>query len=169
MGDLLGFDEVGLPAVHVDGKLVSSTAIRAAIQAGDLARASRFLGRDYSILGTVARGDQIGRSLGFPTANLSAHNEQFPPNGVYAVHALWRDRLLQGVVNLGVRPTIASSTGQRLLELHLLDFAQDIYGEDIEVTFRSFLRPEQKFATQDALKAQIALDVAKARTVLSSE
>jgi len=167
MGDRLGFDEVGVPAVQVDGEIVSSTTIRAAVETGDLARAARLLGRDYSILGTVIRGDQLGRTLGFPTANLSAHNEQFPPNGVYAVTALWRDRPLKGVVNLGVRPTIGSATGERLLELHLLDFDQKIYGEYVEVTFRLCLRPEQKFSTLDALKAQIARDVAEARRVLS--
>jgi riboflavin kinase/FMN adenylyltransferase len=168
MGDRLGFDEVGVPAVHVDGEIVSSTAIRAAVEAGDLARARTLLGREYSILGTVARGDQIGRSLGFPTANLSAHNEQFPPNGVYAVTALWRDRPLKGVVNLGVRPTVGSATGERVLELHLFDFNEDIYGEDIEVTFRRCLRPEQKFDSLEALKAQIARDVAVARGILAA-
>jgi len=166
MGDRLGYDEVGVPAVTVDGEVVSSTAIRAAVEKGDLDHVARLLGRRYSILGTVKRGDQIGRSIGFPTANLSAHNEQFPPNGVYAVTALWRDRLLKGVVNLGVRPTVASATGERLLELHLFDFDQEIYGEDIEVTFLSCLRPEKKFPTLEALKAQITLDVAEARRVL---
>jgi riboflavin kinase/FMN adenylyltransferase len=167
MGDRLGFDEVGVRAVHVDGELVSSTAIRAAVEIGNLTRVSRLLGRNYSILGTVVRGDQIGRSLGFPTANLSAHNEQFPPNGVYSVTALWQDRTLKGVVNLGVRPSIDAATGERLLELHLFDFDQDIYGEDIEVTFISCLRSEKKFASLDALKAQIAADVAEARRVLA--
>ena len=167
MGDQFGFDEVGIPAVEVGGEIVSSTAIRAAVQAGDLAHAARLLGRDYSILGTVKRGDQIGRSIGFPTANLSAHNEQFPPNGVYAVTAQWRDRPLKGVVNLGVRPTIDSASSERLLELHLFDFDHDLYGEDIEVTFRSLLRPEQKFPSLDALKSQITLDVQKARLLLA--
>jgi riboflavin kinase/FMN adenylyltransferase len=166
MGDQLGFDEIGVPAVQVDGEIVSSTAIRAAVERGDLERAARLLGRDYSILGTVVRGDQIGRSLGFRTANLSAHNEQFPPNGVYAVTAVWRGQLLKGVVNLGVRPTIASTNGERLLELHLLDFEQDIYGEDVEVTFHTCLRPEEKFTSVDALKAQIGRDVAAARRIL---
>lgn len=167
MGDRLGFDEVGVPAVEVDGEIVSSTAIRAAVEAGELARAARLLGRDYSILGTVTRGEQIGRSLGFPTANLSAHNEQFPPNGVYAVTALWRDQALKGVVNLGVRPTIKSATGECLLELHLLNFDLEIYGEDVEVTFRSHLRPEQRFPTLEALKERIAKDVAEARRILA--
>ena len=166
MGDQLGFDEIGVPAVQVDGEIVSSTAIRAAVERGDLERAARLLGRDYSILGTVVRGDQIGRSLGFRTANLSAHNEQFPPNGVYAVTAVWRGKLLNGVVNLGVRPTIASTSGERLLELHLLDFDQDIYGEDVEVTFLTCLRPEEKFTSLEALKAQISRDVAAAQRIL---
>jgi riboflavin kinase/FMN adenylyltransferase len=166
MGDRLGFDELGVPAVQVDGEIVSSTAIRGAVETGDLARAARLLGRDYSVLGTVVRGDQLGRSLGFPTANLSAHNEQFPPNGVYAVTALWRKRKLKGVVNLGVRPTIAAASGELLLELHLFDFNEDIYGEDIEVTFHCCLRPERKFASLDELKSQIARDVAEARRLL---
>jgi riboflavin kinase/FMN adenylyltransferase len=167
MGDQLGFDEVGVKAVQIDGKVISSTVIRAAIQAGDLARAARLLGREYSILGTVVRGDQIGRSIGFPTANLAAHNEQFPPDGVYAVTAERNGQLLKGVVNLGVRPTIASATGERILELHLFDFAQEIYGEDIEVTFKQQLRGEQKFPDLDALKAQIARDAEAARKLMA--
>jgi len=166
MGDRLGFNEVGLPAVEIDGEVVSSTAIRAAVEAGDLARAARLLGRDFAILGTVVHGDHLGRTLGFPTANLSAHNEQFPPNGVYAVEAIQEGRTLPGVVNIGVRPTIATASGERVLELHLFDFADDIYGQDVEVIFRRFLRPEMKFAGLDALKTQIAQDVAAARRTL---
>ena len=166
MGDQLGFDEVGLPAVEIDGEVVSSTLVRAAVETGDLQRASRFLGRDFTILGTVVRGDQLGRTIGFPTANLSAHNEQFPPNGVYAVEAVCEGRTLPGVVNIGVRPTIATASGERVLELHLFDFIADIYGQDVEVVFRRFLRPEQKFAGLDALKTQIARDVADARQAL---
>jgi len=166
MGDQLGFDEVGLPAVEIDGEVVSSTLVRAAVEAGDLSKASRLLGRDFTILGTVVPGDHLGRTIGFPTANLSAHNEQFPPNGVYAVEALYEGRTLPGVVNIGVRPTIATASGERVLELHLFDFSADIYGSDVEVIFRRFLRPEQKFAGLDALKAQIVRDVADARRAL---
>jgi len=167
MGDQLGFDEIGVPAVRADGEIVSSTAIRGAVEAGELTRAARLLGRDYSILGTVVRGEQLGRKLGFPTANLSAHNEQFPPNGVYAATALVGARAWKGVVNLGVRPSIRSATGERLLELHLLDFDAEIYGEEVEVTFRALLRPERKFESLDALKAQITRDAAEARRILS--
>jgi len=171
MGDRLGFDEIGVPAVEIDGEIVSSTAIRAAVEGGDLKRAARLLGRDYSVLGTVVRGDQIGRTLGFRTANLSAHNEQFPPNGVYAVTAvLGGERLkrLKGVANLGVRPTIAATGGERLLELHLLDFDREIYGEDVEVTFVTCLRAEERFMSLEALKGQIGRDVAEARRVLGN-
>jgi riboflavin kinase/FMN adenylyltransferase len=166
LGNELGFDAIGVDAVCIDGEIVSSTLIRSAVQAGDLAKAARLLGRDYSILGTVVRGAQVGRKLGFPTANLSAHNEQFPPNGVYAVDATLNDERLQGVVNIGVRPTIAHAGGERLLELHLFDFARDVYGQDIEVFFRAFLRPEQKFANLDELKAQIARDAECAKGIL---
>jgi len=111
-------------------------------------------------------GDHLGRTLGFPTANLAAHNEQFPPNGVYAVEALHAGRTLPGVVNIGVRPTIATASGERVLELHLFDFTADIYGQEVEVVFRRFLRPEQKFAGLDALKKQIVQDAVDARHAL---
>ena len=167
LGERLGFAVVGLPSVVVDGETVSSTLIRQAVEAGDLARAARFLGREFTILGTVVAGQQLGRQLGYPTANLAAHNEQFPPNGVYAVEAQWRGETHPGVVNLGFRPTVAEPGGERLLELHLFDFDRQIYGEDVEVRFRAFLRPEQKFAGVDALRAQIARDAAQARALLA--
>jgi riboflavin kinase/FMN adenylyltransferase len=163
IGRRLGFEEVGVPAVLIDGEVASSTLIRGAIEAGDLARAARFLGREYAILGTVVRGDQLGRKLGFPTANLAAHNEQFPPNGVYAVDVQRNGTRLRGVANIGVRPTLANASGERLLEVHLFEFEGDLYGEDLEVTFRRFLRAEQKFPSLDDLKAQIAADVVAAR------
>ena len=175
MGDRLGFHEVGIPAVEIDGKIVSSTRIRAAVEAGELETVARLLGRDYSIYGTVRHGDRLGRTLGFPTANLSAHNEQFPPNGVYAVEAALSGgsdgsgRFLPGVVNIGVRPTVKAAGGERLLELHIFDFNEDIYGCDVEVSFRQFLRPEQKFDGLDALKAQIAMDVEAARAVTGTK
>jgi riboflavin kinase/FMN adenylyltransferase len=165
LGAQLGFDEVGVPAVEMDGEIVSSTLIRKAVESGDLDRAARLLGRPFTILGTVVKGDQLGRKIGFPTANLSAHNEQYPPNGVYAVEVQRGLEKLDGVVNIGVRPTIANASGERVLEAHLFDFSGDLYGEDLEITFRKFLRPEQKFAGLDALKAQIARDVEAARVV----
>ena len=168
LGGELGFDEVGVPAVEVDGRIVSSTLIRQAVEAGDLANAARLLGRDYTILGTVVEGRRLGRTLGFPTANLSAHNEQFPPNGVYAVEVLLNgDAPRGGVANIGVRPTVAEAGGERLLEVHIFDFDAALYGTDLEVVFRHFLRPEQKFSTLEALRAQIARDAEQARVALS--
>lgn len=167
LGEELGFEEVGVAVVEVDGQIVSSTMIRSAIERGDFATAAKSLGREYTVLGTVVEGDQLGRKLGFPTANLSAHNEQFPPNGVYAVEADLGEGRRGGVVNIGVRPTIHAAEGERVLELHLFDFHEKIYGADIEIFFRHYLRPEQKFAGLDELRAQIERDVSVARGVLS--
>jgi riboflavin kinase/FMN adenylyltransferase len=163
LGQELGFAEVGVPAVEIDGEIVSSTLIRQAVEAGDFTRAARLLGRDYTILGTVVAGEQLGRRIGFPTANLSAHNEQFPPNGVYAVDAVIGTERVRGVANIGVRPSLQNRSGERLFEVHLFDFERDLYGEDLEIFFRGFLRPEQKFASLEELRAQIGRDAAAAR------
>jgi riboflavin kinase/FMN adenylyltransferase len=167
LGEQLGFDEVGVPAVEIGGQIVSSTLIRRAIESGDFTTARSFLGREFTILGTVIEGARIGRTLGFPTANLSAHNEQFPPDGVYAVEVRHGENLHRGVANIGVRPTLQNATGERVFEVHLFDFAADLYGQDLEVAFRRFLRPENKFPSLDALRAQIAVDASDARAALS--
>jgi riboflavin kinase/FMN adenylyltransferase len=157
------FDVIGIQPVRVNDTVVSSTAIRRAIESGDFSAAAAMLGRDYTILGTVKRGAQLGRQLGYPTANLSAHNEQFPPNGVYVAEAQLEGVVYPGVANLGHRPTIAGGTAERLLELHLFDLDREIYGQDIEVRFIRYLRPEKKFENTKALAAQIAEDVRQAR------
>ena len=167
LGETHGFNVIGVDAVKVNGEVVSSTAIRQAVEAGDLVKATQMLGREYTIVGTVVRGEQLGRKLGFPTANLSAHSEQFPPNGVYVVEARLAGALYRGVANLGFRPTVAAGKPERLLELHLFDLDREIYGEEIEVRFVRYLRPEQKFADVEALKAQIATDVRQARESFS--
>jgi riboflavin kinase/FMN adenylyltransferase len=120
------------------------------------------LGRDYTILGTVVGGDNLGKKIGFPTANLSAHSEQFPPDGVYFAEAMLDGKRYPGVVNLGVRPTVAEKT-DRILEIHLFDFDRDIYGKDLELRFVRFLRPERKFENIEALVRQINVDVEQAR------
>jgi riboflavin kinase/FMN adenylyltransferase len=163
LGGENGFSVVGIKPVAVNGSVVSSTSIRRAVEGGDLAKAAEMLGREYTILGTVKQGAQLGRKLGFPTANLSAHSEQFPPNGVYAAEAKLHGEMLRGIVNLGFRPTVSGAEPERLLELHLFDLSRDIYGEDVEVRFTRYLRAEQKFASLDELAAQIALDVEQAR------
>jgi riboflavin kinase/FMN adenylyltransferase len=163
LGGRSDFDVVGVPAVKVNGEVVSSTAIRRAVAEGELSRAAEMLGREYTILGTVKAGQKLGRKLGFPTANLSAHSEQFPPNGVYVAEGTLAGISYKGVANLGYRPTVSAGESERLLELHLFDLDKDIYGKEIEVRFLQYLRPEQKFENVEALAAQIARDVAEAR------
>jgi riboflavin kinase/FMN adenylyltransferase len=163
LGAKFNFDVVGIPPVKINGAVVSSTAIRQAIEKGDLAKAAEMLGREYTILGTVTRGDNLGKKIGFPTANLSAHSEQFPPNGVYVAEARIDGELYRGVINLGIRPTVSSGKSERVLEIHLFDFNRDIYGHDVEVRFLKFLRPEKKLANLDALVQQIRQDVERAR------
>lgn len=163
LGAQFNFNVVGIPPVTVNGELVSSTTIRRAVEAGDMQKAAAMLGRDYTILGTVVHGDDLGKKIGFPTANLSAHNEQFPPNGVYVAEAKLDGVAYPGVINLGYRPTVSSSKSDRVLEIHLLDFKREIYGKDLEVRFLRYLRPEKKFENVDALVRQIKADVEQAR------
>ena len=163
LGAKFNFDVVGIPPVKINGAVVSSTAIREAIEKGDLAKAAEMLGREYTILGTVTRGDNLGKKIGFPTANLSAHSEQFPPNGVYVAEARIDGELYRGVINLGIRPTVSSGKSERVLEIHLFDFNRDIYGHDVEVRFLKFLRSEKKFQDLDTLVQQIRQDVEQAR------
>lgn len=164
LGERYGFAVVGLPSVSVNGETVSSTRIREAIERADFAAVRLMLGREFSILGTVIKGRQFGRRLGFPTANLAAHNEQFPPNGVWAVKSVLPDgEWHPGIVNLGYRPTVANPDAERLLELHLFNYDNDLYGQDVEITFHSFLRPEKRFESATELLAQIFLDVQEAK------
>ena len=165
LGAQFHFEVVGVPPVKANGEVVSSTAIRKAIEKGDFTRAAAMLGREYTILGTVTRGDNLGKKIGFPTANLSAHSEQFPPNGVYVAEAKIDNELHRGVINLGVRPTVSGGTSERVLEIHLFDFDRDLYGHDLEVRFLKFLRAEKKFENLDALVQQIRRDVDEARKV----
>jgi len=167
LGRSQNFNVIGVEAVQVNGEVVSSTAIRKAVEQGNLVKATQMLGREYTILGTVIRGEQLGRQLGFPTANLSAHSEQFPPNGVYVAEARLGAALYRGVANLGFRPTVSAGNSERLLELHLFDLDREIYGEDMDVRFVRYLRPEQKFPDVEALREQIARDVQQARESFS--
>src|SRR5204862_1672340 len=135
LGVQFDFNVVGIPPVTANDEIVSSTTIRRAIEAGDLKKAATMLGREYRIVGTVVHGDDLGKKIGFPTANLSAHSEQFPPNGVYFAEVILEGERLPGVVNLGLRPTMSSGKSDRVLEIHLLDFERDIYGKDLQLRF----------------------------------
>jgi riboflavin kinase / FMN adenylyltransferase len=165
LGAELNFQVHGIAAVSLDNDPVSSTRIRETIRAGPLDRAAEMLGRKYALAGTVVQGDQVGRKFGFPTANLDATGRVLPPNGVYAVHAYVRGKKHRAVLNIGIRPTIASPTLQTRVEAHLLDFNEDIYGEEIDLTFVQKLRDEQRFPSVDALREQINRDIQSALKV----
>jgi len=158
--------------VLVRGRAVSSTAIREAVELGDLVAAAAMLGRPVSVFGRVVHGANLGAKIGFPTANLDLHHELHPPPGVYAtrVHHLESSggrTSHRGVANIGFRPTVAPEPPRRpQVEVHLLDYAGDLYGERIELEFVVRLRGEKRFSGVDELARQIGRDVAEARAVL---
>lgn len=161
-GKEYGFTVVSTPTFYQDGQRISSTAIRHALRDDDLLRAETLLGHPYSISGRVVHGDALGRTLGFPTANLPLKRLVAPVKGVYAVDVYGLGPApLPGVANIGTRPTVAGIRQQ--LEVHLLDVTMDLYGRHIDVVLRTKLRNEQRFASLDALKQQIANDVVTAR------
>jgi len=161
LGAELDFSVHGLAAVALDKEVVSSTRIRDAIRAGELDLASQMLGRPYALAGQVIKGDQLGQKLGFPTANLECGGRALPPSGVYAAHALVSGKIYRTVVNIGYRPTVAA-TSQLRVEAHLLQFSGELYGTELELMFVEKLRDEQKFPSVEALKKQIATDIARA-------
>lgn len=184
-----GVEVVIAPTQNHHGGRISSSAIRQALQAGEIAFANRLLGRPYRLIGHVVEGQQLGRKLGFPTANLQLPPEKFLPRpGVYGVRVVISNPVetspespdpsanfsndannlaegLPGVMNLGCRPTVAGT--QLTVEVHLLDWSGDLYGKTLAVNLESFLRPEQKFSSLDALKAQIQADCVTARETLA--
>lgn len=164
----LGYEVQALPSVMVDGLRVSSTAVRNALAAGELARASRLLGRPYSISGRVVRGDQLGRKLGFPTANVQMKHNRAPLEGIFAVEVRGAaEGVVRGAASVGVRPTVKVQ-GAVVLEVYLFDFKEEIYGNHVRVDFLHKLREEQKYADLEVLKHQIALDVENAQKFFSS-
>jgi riboflavin kinase/FMN adenylyltransferase len=164
--EALGMGITVVPAFADAGGPVSSTRIRRLLQDGYPERATAELGRAWAIRGEVRHGDKRGRTIGFPTANIQLGRHLEPARGVYAVTVRLPDGSIRpGVANLGRRPTVNDTLESRL-EAHLFDFEGDLYGQDVAVALHVFLRPEQKFAGLDALRAQIALDAAAARAVL---
>ena len=165
LGEHHGFSAHEIEPVHLDGERVSSTRIRQALLAGDFAAAARLLGRPYAIGGHVVHGKQLGRTLGFPTANLRFGGKTPALSGIYAtwVHGIG-DRPRASVSSLGTRPTVAGV--EPLLEAHLFDFDGDLYGRRIEVEFVAHLRAELKFPDLDALTVQMHRDAEQARALL---
>jgi riboflavin kinase/FMN adenylyltransferase len=172
LADEGGWKLLEVPTLDRRGGRISSGSIRSLIEVGRLAEARRLLGRRYAVIGEVVHGDARGRSLGFPTANLAFTDPvTLPPNGIYAIRASWggRDplnpaRTRDGVASLGVRPTFGG--GRRLLEVHLLDFDEDIYGVRLRVEFVRRQRGEKRFSGVEGLIAQMTRDAARARRIL---
>jgi riboflavin kinase/FMN adenylyltransferase len=166
LGTELAFRVHAMASVALDGVPVSSTRVREAIQSGNLDAASQMLGRAYSLAGQVIEGDRLGHKLGFPTANLDVSGLALPPQGVYAARAGVGGKRHPAVLNIGYRPTITSSQPAVRVEVHVLDFNKELYGEELEILFVEKLRDERKFDSIEDLKQQIRRDIATARLKL---
>ncbi|MGL5889645.1 MAG: bifunctional riboflavin kinase/FAD synthetase [Bacteroidia bacterium] len=169
-GPVYGFDVEEIPAHEVEHEKVSSTRIRAALNSGDVRTAANYLGYRYQLSGTVVKGRQLGRTIGFPTANLQPDDayKLIPADGVYAVFVKRGNETFGGMLNIGVRPTVDHGLS-RTIEVHLLGFTGDLYGETLHVRFAERLRDEQKFDSIDALRAQLNTDRDQASALLKNE
>lgn len=168
MGQHAGFGVEAMPTTLLDGERVSSTRVRKALMEGDHVLADRLLGHPYTMMGRVRSGDQLGRELGFPTANIYLHRKLTPVWGVYVVymHGI-AEQPLPGVASVGVRPTVGGT--RSLLEVHLLDFNRDIYGRYVTVQFCKKLRNEERYPSLELLKEHIAKDVEAARAYFAAK
>jgi len=168
-----GFALVESASCEHAGVRISSTYVRQQLQKGDFELVELLLDRPYGIAGTVVKGQQLGRDLGFPTCNVKLNRKSLPLHGVYACevqvnNADLAERFLKGAANIGYRPTVTDSR-MAVLEVHLLDFDSDLYGEQITVIFRHKIRDEQKFASLEALQARIAIDVQTVRDFFAKD
>ena len=159
LGAEIGFHVHGLAAVSLDNEIVSSTRIRELIRAGDLDTVSQMLGRPYAISSRVVHGEHLGQQLGFPTANLDPTGLALPPNGVYAALTCVSGRPYRTALNIGFRPTVAQKSKMVHIEAHLLDFSDNLYGEELEVQIAEKLREERKFSSKSGLQEQIGRDI----------
>ncbi len=167
MGRTYGFEVIISGWIELGARRISSSEIRNLVRDGQLEEASKLLGRHYQVRGSVIRGrDRGGRLLGCPTANLKLYDELCPKGGVYAVTVEYQETVYEGVANIGYSPTF--NNGEFSVEVHILDFSENIYDRPIRVNFIQRLRGEKKFPGPDALAAQIKLDIEKARKILSS-
>lgn len=171
MGRELGFRVVKVKARKVDGQTVSSTLIRDMLWQGDVAGAERFLGYHYFIIGRIVGGKRIGRSMGFPTANIRPDDEHklIPADGVYAVKVLLSGKDYGGMLNIGIRPTVNNGFPEKTIEVHIFDFHGDIYGQDVKITFIERIREEKKFERIEKLAAQLEEDKKKTMAILGDE
>ena len=160
------FDVSVVPPTEIDGAPVHSTRIREALAQGDLRQSAQLLGRPYSLIGTVVHGDGRGREIGFPTANIETQHQVYPPNGVYAIRAKLEERWLDGVLNIGMRPTFNGVNIQ--VEGHFFNFDEIIYGKLVEIFLVKKIRSERKFPNIEFLIQQIQRDIAAATEILAS-
>ncbi len=168
LGEAYDFNVEEIPAQEIDHVKVSSTKVRDALLKGEVKQAAELLGHTYALSGVVVKGDQRGRTIGFPTANVGGIDpfKLLPANGVYAVNVTLNDGLFKGMMNIGVRPTIEGA-GERTVEVNLFDVDRDLYGEPIAVRLRHRLREEARFDSLDALKAQLLKDRENAKLALA--
>jgi riboflavin kinase/FMN adenylyltransferase len=166
LGREFGFDTTVVGPVKVGGIEVSSTKVRELIREGDLRGAAKLLGRYHFLHGTVVRGRERGRTIGFPTANIESATECVVPDGVYATRVILDEGAYGSITNIGMRPTFSESA--RAIEAHIFDFNRDIYGRQVKLELIERIRPERKFDSVEALKNQIALDLSKAREILAA-
>ena len=166
LGEELHFSVEVVEPMEREGEVVSSTAIRFALSQGDMVKVSQLLGRRFTLSGQVMKGDQRGKTLGFPTANLVPDPEQaLPPDGVYTTRAFVNETAYPAVTNIGVRPTF--DDGKRVVEVHILDFEErELYGHEIRIELVHRLRGEVRFSGADELKAQMQRDVEQTRALL---
>jgi riboflavin kinase/FMN adenylyltransferase len=170
LGDAFGYQLHVIPPNEIDGEIVSSSLIRSVIQKGEVTRAARLLGRWYAVGGEVVPGDGRGRMIRVPTANLAVWDDQvLPGNGIYAGWAIVDGERHLAVTNVGVRPTFEEQPVKPRVEVHVLDFDQDLYGRYVSFEFVHYLRGEEKFATVEALIAQIQQDIQKTRELTKDE
>lgn len=167
-GDEHGFEVLETAAYERNGQRISSTFIREQLAISDFPLVEQLLGRAYSIKGEVVKGQQLGSTIGFPTCNVNPQRKTLPLHGVYACEVRLADVYLPAAVNIGYRPTVTDSL-EAVLEAHILDFDQDIYGRSIEIIFKQKVRDEAKFDGVESLKKQIAIDVAQVREALSDK
>lgn len=166
-GEEFGFEIVETAAYERNGHRISSTYVREQLTKGDFALVEQLLGRPYSIKGEVVRGQQLGTDLGFPTCNINLQRLRIAVHGVFACEVRFGDRCHPAAVNIGYRPTVTES-GEALLEAHILDFNEDLYGKTIEVIFRQKIREETKFSGLDELKRQMSKDVEQVRELFGN-
>lgn len=165
-GEKYGFEVANLHSFKIGGERISSTRIRKALAEGQVADAEKLLGRPYRMCGRVAHGDKIGRTLGFPTANIHLHRKVSPVQGIYAVEVFGlKGEPLQGVASVGTRPTVGGTT--TLLEIFIFDFADEIYGQYLNIDFLHKIRDEERFDSLDELKAWILNDIEKTKAWFS--